>query len=196
MEHTPSVESGPTTAKTQEPRELGDHTPRDWESSESVLLAAVRHWLPAWHARRDPNLVQSLAHDAYMRARDSYDGTCAGATSWTGWLRLAAYSVYVDFIRRDIRRAHRIRQVDGLEEIADRIACERASRSERLAEVEAALDGFSPRDRAIWWRAKIDEATHLEIAAEFETTVRAVAEAVYRVNFKLRTALGGGSSER
>ncbi|MBK4989129.1 sigma-70 family RNA polymerase sigma factor [Pseudomonas sp. S36] len=153
-----------------------DHS---FERDVERLYTAHHGWLRGWLTRRlgDSNDVEDLAHDTFvrvMRARKpvnqlrqpmAYLSTIANGLVMNRWRRLTIERAYADALA-------------SMPERVEPSAEDRAVLIESVLQVEALLQGLSPRVRTIFLLSQLDGLTYKEIALQLTLSVDQVQKAM------------------
>lgn len=145
------------------------------------------HSYASWMLR-DAEEAQDVAQEALLRLwthRHSVDGSCKG------WLLRTTHNLCIDRIRR--RRA---RPEVGGEALAAAPAVSKEPGPYRLAaagqageRIALALEGLSPRDRALVLLREVEGMSYEEIASALGIPMGTMKAALHRAREKLRVAL-------
>ena len=164
----------------------------------SVARQVVRYMLPKL-AKREPHLADDIAVWIYNYAKTNY-WRFQKKFALIVWLRIKACDWCSSYMRNDKRDLARRQQIDDLNSLPAAISNENFIEAMRKA-IDDGLACSSERNQEIWLAYeseknqklasglnKIESATQASdsVAKRFNTTKLAVAQAVFRVNKKIR----------
>lgn len=142
------------------------------KSSPIAELYTDHHtWLQGWLRRKLGCLEQAadLAHDTFVRAMTT--PKLEEIREPRAWLRTVAHGVMVNHLKRqDLERAY-CETLATQPELTAPSPEERALILETLMQIDALLDGLSPKARRAFLLSQLDGLTYAEIAVQLNVSV-------------------------
>ena len=143
-----------------------------YKPSPIAELYADHHaWLHSWLRRKLGCLEQAadLAHDTFVRAMTT--PKLEEIREPRAWLRTVAHGVMVNHLKRqDLERAYR-ETLAAQPELTAPSPEERALILETLMQIDALLDGLSPKARRAFLLSQLERLTYAEIAEQLQVSV-------------------------
>jgi RNA polymerase sigma-70 factor, ECF subfamily len=145
---------------------------------------------------REPAKASDLVQETYLRAYRTFDNFEAGTNAKT-WLLTIAYSIFVNWYRKQRREPHVV-SIEDLGDWHDAFVAPRSDRPETelgkegmAAEVEEALHGLPEPFRSALLLVDVEELTYEEAATTLGCPVGTLRSRLHRARKRLLAALSG-----